>query len=243
MRRLKNQLLGWMQIIRQTPMHPQWLLPDSRDILEMIHSTNVGLVLDIGCADRWIENHLPQHCSYIGLDYLATGKTLYGSKPDIFADAAHLPVMEGSIDSVLLLDVLEHLPEPDKALAEANRVLKIGGSLVVSVPFLYPVHDAPYDFQRYTMFGMRQAIKRGGFDLVRIMSYSRSVEVVGLFVSLWAAGTVITCWKEKKFALVLAPILIAIIPFINVSAWLAANVFPDWKAISGGVNVLARKRQ
>ena len=147
------------------------------------------------------------------------------------------------MDSVLLLDVLEHLPEPDKALAEANRVLKIGGSLVVSVPFLYPVHDAPYDFQRYTMFGMRNAIEREGFDVVRIVSYSRSVEVVGLFVSLWAAGTVITCWKEKKFALVLAPLLIAIIPFINVSAWLAASVFPDWNAISGGVNVLARKRQ
>ena len=132
---------------------------------------------------------------------------------------------------------------PDQALAEAYRVLKIGGSLVVSVPFLYPVHDAPYDFQRYTSFGMSQALTRGGFDIVRITSYSRSAEVVGLFVALWIAGTAITCWKEKKIALILMPLAVAIIPFVNILAWCAANIFPDWTAISGGVNALACKRK
>ena len=239
----KSYLLSFVRTMRRTPLHPQWLLPDQSEVIQLVQSASFGLVLDIGCADRWVEKHVRQDCTYLGLDYLATGKTLYGSKPDVFADAACLPVKEGSVDSVILLDVLEHVSEPDETLAEVHRVLRIGGSLVVSVPFLYPIHDAPYDFQRYTLFGMRHALERRGFKVEQIKSYSRSAEVVGLFMSLWIAGTVIACWKQKSFMLLLAPILIAILPVINTIAWLAANIFPDWKAISGGVNVVACKGQ
>ena len=232
-----------VKVLRRTPLHPQWLLPNSDGVLGMVQGSSTGLVLDLGCADRWIEKHLPRQCSYIGLDYLATGKVLYESKPDVFADASCLPVRDATIDSVILLDVLEHLSRPDMALAEIHRVLRVGGSLIVSVPFLYPVHDAPYDFQRYTTFGMKQAIEKSGLDLVEIRPYSRSAEVVGLFISLWVAGTVITCWRERKLALVVSPLLIALIPLVNTMAWLAASLLPDWTAIAGGVYAVARKRQ
>ena len=57
-----------------------------------------------------------------------------------------LPIATNSIDSVLFLDVLEHLQNPDQALNEIFRVLKSNGVLILQVPFLYPIHDAAYDY-------------------------------------------------------------------------------------------------
>lgn len=69
---------------RNLPFHPQWLLgrrtaPDGIKQIE-------GLVLDIGAADRWVQNHLSSNTQYIALDYPATGMNLYDASPDVFGD-------------------------------------------------------------------------------------------------------------------------------------------------------------
>ena len=60
------------------------------------------------------------------------------------------PFTDAQFESVLLLDVLEHLRAPEVCITEIERVLKIRGKLFLKVPFLYPVHDAPFDFHRWT---------------------------------------------------------------------------------------------
>src|SRR6478609_5632858 len=65
--------------------------------------------------------------------------------PDILADATDIPVGDATYDTAILGEVLEHVPEPKAVLKEAYRILRPGGKLLITVPFLYPVHADPYD--------------------------------------------------------------------------------------------------
>jgi SAM-dependent methyltransferase len=76
-------------------------------------------------------------------------------RPDLIADAAQLPMRDGVADAVVMCELLEHLAQPRMAIDEARRVLRPGGTLCGSVPFLFPVHADPYDFHRYTDQGLR----------------------------------------------------------------------------------------
>ena len=150
-----------LQPLRHTPFHPQWQPPlkSQGDIFSGLS----GQVLDIGCAESSIQQQLPSATKYIGLDYYKTATEWYQTRPDVFGDGQKLPFSDQSFDHVLLLDVLEHIPAPSDCLEEVRRVLKPGGTLIIQVPFLYPIHDAPLDFQRWTEFGLKRLAKQHGF--------------------------------------------------------------------------------
>jgi SAM-dependent methyltransferase len=77
---------------------------------------------------------------------------------------ARLPYPDGSFDTVLCTQVLEHVPDAELAMAEIARVLRPGGHALVTVPFLYPTHEAPYDFWRYTHHGLAGLVGRHGLE-------------------------------------------------------------------------------
>ncbi len=86
------------------------------------------------------------------------------TKPDFLASADLLPLPNHDANFILLAETIEHLEFPEKALAEAHRILRSGGKLVLTVPFLYPVHGDPYDFQRWTPEKFRRELGRLGFS-------------------------------------------------------------------------------
>ena len=152
-----------MRRLQSTPLHPQWhAYRGSAAKLRMLAREASGRVLDLGAADGWARAHVPGASDYVSLDYPATAVALYGVRPDIFGTATCLPFRDASFATVLLLDVLEHVPDPESALAEVARVLAPGGRLLLTVPFLYPIHDDPYDFQRYTRNGLKVVLERAG---------------------------------------------------------------------------------
>lgn len=226
---------------RYTIVHPQWLLGRPNDILKLVRANATGLVLDIGCADEWIKTYLPPQCSYFALDYPATGQALYAARPAMFADAANLPLADASVDTVLLLEVLEHLPEPRQSLAEIKRVLKPGGKLIMSMPFLYPTHDAPHDYQRYTLHGLEHVLKSAGLQCASIQSTSTAMKSAGLLLCLALAGVMLQALKRRSMAMILLPLLLLAIPFINCSFWLLAKVCPNWPAFSAGYQLVATR--
>ena len=83
--------------------------------------------------------------------------------PDASCFAEGLPFRSGSFDVVLATEVLEHVTDAEAAAEEIRRVLRPGGSLLATVPFIYPVHEAPYDFRRFTHHGLRSLVERHGF--------------------------------------------------------------------------------
>lgn len=78
------------------------------------------------------------------------------SGADVIGDAHELPFGKGEFDIILANNVIEHFYDPAKAIAEMRRVLKKGGSIYFTVPFLYPVHEAPHDYSRFTKFGLQR---------------------------------------------------------------------------------------
>ncbi len=68
----------------------------------------------------------------------------------MLATAYEIPLEDGSFDTVLMTEVLEHLEEPARGLAEAGRLLRPGGKLILTTPFMWPLHEEPRDFFRYS---------------------------------------------------------------------------------------------
>lgn len=224
-----SRLRSLAHAFARTPLHPQWLLGRRRPPPGMQRAT--GTLLDIGAADRWLIAYLPASVHYIALDYPATGGAMYHARPDVFADGAALPFADASIDHVSCLEVLEHVPDPANVIAEVARVLRPGGMLWLSMPFLYPVHDAPHDFQRYTAFGLRRDLERAGLQVNAIRKSGHAVRTAGLLACLAIAGGMD---DRRGPALMLLPAAAALVLLINCSAWLFSLFWPDWSGIGAG---------
>ena len=238
---MNTRLRQLLQPLRRTPLHPQWLLDGNSRIKDWACKHAQGRVLDIGCADRWIEQYLPESSQYIGLDYPATGRSLYGARPDVFADASRLPLPDASIDTVLLLEVLEHLRHPARALAEIARVLRPGGKLLLTMPFMYPIHDAPHDYQRYTCHGLTREMEAAGLAANEPSATLGSVETAALLVSLALGGMASRAIADKHISVVLLPLIIVAIPTVNLAGWCLGRVLPDWPALTVGYQIMAAK--
>jgi SAM-dependent methyltransferase len=91
-------------------------------------------------------------------------------RPDVQADAARTPFASGAFDAVVCTELLEHVPDPQPVLAEIARVLRPGGIVLITAPFLYPIHADPYDFGRYTDTYWRHMLATQGFTQVRVES-------------------------------------------------------------------------
>ncbi|WP_197497377.1 class I SAM-dependent methyltransferase [Mycobacterium sp. 852013-51886_SCH5428379] len=88
-----------------------------------------------------------------------------------------------SFDVVLLSDVLEHIREPGLLMAEISRILKPGGRLLLNVPFIYWIHEAPHDYYRYTSFALERFVNNSGLEVVELVPLGGWVEVMG---DLWS---------------------------------------------------------
>lgn len=77
-----------------------------------------------------------------------------------------LPFPDASFDTALLSDVVEHLPRPGVTMAEVVRILRPGGRVVMNMPFLYPLHEEPWDFQRLTRHGLERLARDAGLEPV-----------------------------------------------------------------------------
>ena len=134
-----------------------------------------GLVLDVGCGSRPYENSFFSGASkYIGTDYLSDR-----SRPDVISSALQLPFLGSTFDCVVCTEVVEHVPEPLRALKEMHRVLKPGASLVLTVPLYWPRHEVPYDFYRYPYDGLLYLIDSAGFQLNKLFTRGRSYAFIG----------------------------------------------------------------
>jgi SAM-dependent methyltransferase len=227
--------------LRRTPLHPQWLLGSNEATGRWVARTARGRILDIGCADRWIEQRLPHGSDYIGLDYLATGKRMYGARPDLFADASQLPLADASVDTVVILEVMEHLRRPREALQEIVRVLRPAGRLLLTMPFLYPIHDAPHDYQRLTIHGIARDVEAAGLRIDALTPMLGSAETAGLIACLALGGMSLRAVQQRSPSLLLVPLLAAVIPVINLLAWLGGRLVPSWDAITAGYQLAASK--
>lgn len=121
-----------------------------------------GRVLDAGAGNGLYSHHF-DHVEYEAADFEAVpGKEYSGNH--YVCDLAAIPVADDRFDVVLCSQVLEHLPEPLAVLSELRRVLKPRGRIFASAPLFYEEHEQPYDYYRYTQFGLRHLFEAAGFQ-------------------------------------------------------------------------------
>jgi SAM-dependent methyltransferase len=240
---VSDRIRAWLRPLRRTPFHPQWFsYRDEPGWLRRWASQCKGLVVDVGCGRQRIRPYLDAGCQYLGTDYFKTATDLYLSRPDLYADARVLPLADGCADTVLLLEVLEHMAEPERALREARRVLRAGGRVIVSVPFIYPVHDAPFDFQRWTPRGLQDALARNGFELVEYRSVGSPSETAALLGCIAVARmslTLVQRWGPVA-TIGLVPAAAAVLA-INVLGWLFQWVGSGDELMPHACRALGRK--
>ncbi|HXF85989.1 MAG TPA: class I SAM-dependent methyltransferase [Anaerolineales bacterium] len=104
--------------------------------------------------------HQAQAWWYVNLDLT--------THPHIFADVLFVPLKSQSVDCVICTEVLEHLSDPQACVNEIHRLLRDGGLVLASTPFLYPVHADPYDFQRFTEDGLQNLFRNFNSSLDKI---------------------------------------------------------------------------
>ena len=138
----------------------------ARHVEGIAHGLSGSIVVDVGCGESPYRSMLSGFAHYIGLDF--PGRPDSGSRPDVLADALALPLRAGSVDAVVCTEVIEHVVEPATLLAEAHRVLKTGGSLLLSAPFTWHLHDEPHDYWRFTEYGLRLLCERAGFRVASV---------------------------------------------------------------------------
>lgn len=211
--------------LKRTPLHPQWFVfKDEVKDLREVGALAKGVVLDIGSGEQKVQAFLPVGTNYISLDYYQTAREWYGTRPRIFADGQRLPIRNNSVDTVFLLDVLEHLPRPDDCMAEIRRVLRPGGTLLLQVPFLYPLHDAPYDFYRWTIYGLRSEAAKYGFIKQEEILRGHPLETAALLTNLALSRIILDWYKRKNVLFLLAPLLMILLPFCNGGAWILSKM-------------------
>ncbi len=127
-----------------------------------------GQVLDFGCGSKPYESLFAHADSYLGIDIAVSGHDHAHSKVDIFYDGKTIPFPDQHFDSVVSFEVLEHVFNIDGALAEISRVLRDDGLLLLTIPFAWNEHEQPFDFARYTSFGIRHILERHGLRPVEI---------------------------------------------------------------------------
>jgi len=125
-------------------------------------------ILDIACATGMSFRFLSKYGDIRGIDIseetIRLCKTR-GIDRIVRCDAMKLPFRDGSFDTVLCLELLEHVPDPHRCLDEIARTLRPGGALLVTVPFVAALHALPYDYWRYTPAGLTALLARHGLEI------------------------------------------------------------------------------
>lgn len=119
-----------------------------------------AVVLDAG-AGKSPYRALFHRQHYLSTDFLSVPGKDY-RPPDVVADVADVPFVDGCFDAIILNQVLEHVPDPSKVISEAARLLHDGGKLFYSAPLFYEEHELPYDFFRYTREGVQLLLRSNG---------------------------------------------------------------------------------
>ena len=195
-----------------------------------------GRLLDVGCGTQPYRMLFSGAADYVGLEY-DTAENRTAKRADYFYDGNIFPFDTASYDGVICNQVLEHVFNPDQFLREIARVLKAGGNVLLTVPFVWDEHEQPYDYARYSSFGLRSLLERNGFVVVEQHKTNADARVLFQLINAYLFKILQT--SNAKVNLVLCAVFMA--P-INVLGILLGKLLPANPDLYLDLVVLARRR-
>ena len=196
----------------RTPFSVNWLVTyiHARHVARAVRACASGRLLDVGCGSRPFKDLLEANSDRsVGIEIdtrryarrstsaegmiACSGKEEPGHLPDAWASGLQLPFIDASFDTAVSFQVLEHVPQPARMLAEIARVLKPGGVLVLTAPHIWGIHEEPHDYYRFTPYGLRYLCETVG---LRVHSV---IPLAGFWVTIGARFTHYLAQFEKLY--------------------------------------------
>ena len=174
-----------------------------------------GKLLDVGCGHmpfkQLISRYVERYETFDTQEH--TGGVTY------IGDIQNMrQISDNLYDSLVCFEVLEHVPDPFKAMQEIQRIVKKDGIVLITVPHLSRLHELPHDYYRYTRYGLKYLLERNGFSVLEMhqrgglfcfLGHQWSMIFVGLFWGLPIFKKIIfflnkwlcvkpSCWIDRK---------------------------------------------
>lgn len=172
-----------------------------------------GAVLDVGCGFmpyREIIEANPQVKKYTGMDL--EKPTYYGHiEPDLKWNGQEIPLAAEAIDCVMATEFLEHYAEPEKILKEIRRVMKPDGKFFATVPFVWNLHEIPYDEYRYTPYSLERHLRNAGYRNIEIKALGGWNRALAQMLGLWLYFSKMNRFARTFLSYLLFPVFVLLI--------------------------------
>lgn len=207
-----------------------------RGLLKSIKELGIeitGKTLDVGCGTKPYEKFF--NCSeYVGLEIETTLKREL-KQADYYYDGEKFPFRNAEFDSIVTNQVLEHVFNPNEFLSEINRVLENDGKLLLTVPFVWDEHEHPFDYARYSSFGLKSLMEKHGFEIIKHHKSVDDFRVVAQIINAYIYKITHKNWLIKNISTVF------IMSLINILGILTGFLLPKNKDLFLDNIILARK--
>jgi SAM-dependent methyltransferase len=197
-----------------------------------------GKTLDVGSGSKPYIGLFNKVTTYIGMDIEQSGHKHQREYIDVFYDGETFPFEENTFDSLVFFEVLEHVFNPDTFFKQISKVVKPGGNCLVTIPFIWGEHEQPYDFARYSSFGLKHMFDKHGFEIVEHKKYLTDFRLIFLLINSYLYTTF-----KKYLPGYLAWGLIIPFSFVNNLLGLVSYVLPNNNDLYfGNIYVLKNKK-
>jgi SAM-dependent methyltransferase len=181
-----------------------------------------GDILDVGCGQKPYK-HLFEYKKYIGIEVEQEGHDHTNEEVDLFYDGVTIPFEKATFNSAITSQVLEHVFTPDAFLQEIHRILKPNGTLLLTVPFVWDEHEQPYDYARYSSFGLKYLLEKNGFEVVTHIKSLNDTRVIFQLINGYIFKKTIALRRNPKVNLIVSFFLNA---WINVLGLIIGFILP-----------------
>jgi len=217
-----------------------WLIYDNGDrwLLEYVCFYK-GILVDLGCGSAPYKEFFLQYVQkYVGVDW---GNTLHNSKADVVSNLNEkIDLPDAYADTIVSFSVLEHLCEPQLFLNESYRVLKNEGRIILGVPWMWQVHEAPHDYFRYTPYGLKYLFEKAGYVDILVQPTSGFFTMWFLKMNYFSLRFIKgSLFRRKATRFLLVPLWYIM---QKIAPWLD-SMHRGWSLESAGYFVVAKKEK
>lgn len=187
-----------------------------------------GKLMDFGCGAKPYKSLFSHIDEYVGVDYEGEGHSHENAEIEVFYDGKTIPFPDNHFDSILSSEVFEHLFEINHLLGELNRVLKPGGKMLITCPFIWNEHEAPIDYARYTQFALTFLFEQANFKVLKKDKKGNFVEAITQIRNLYMMGSFFGTYNQKEYTP--RPFFHRFQKFFitlnNISGYIKSRIFP-----------------
>ena len=181
-----------------------------------------GCLLDFGCGDKPYQSLFSSIDDYIGLDIEDRGHDHTTEDINILYDGKIIPFDDNHFDVVFATEVFEHVDNLDEIIIEIKRVLKPNGKLIMTVPFVFMEHEIPFDFRRFSQYGVKQFLTNNKFEIQHLCVTTKDIESIFQVISVYIYSLYATLQKHLRLLLT-----ILLISPLNILGLTLAFIFPN----------------